>query len=133
MKRYIAAGGTALIAIAGSVGYLVSESNSNAPLDTGMGGRIIKEAEKPEPKKAEPKPAATVTPAERNARRIEAKITQVKIGASYAEVVEIMGAADWSEEQSTDFGHDVIYWYGGWAVYTTDYTVTSVTYYDSEA
>ncbi len=133
MKRYLAMGGTALVAIAGSAGYLVSDSSSNAPLDTG-GNTITeaaKEAEKvrPEPNvKAGPK-AASPTDAEQ-AKRIEAKISQIEIGASYTEVTAIMGAADWTEEQSTDFGYDVIYWYGAWGVYTSNATVTSIDYYE---
>ena len=129
MNRYIAAGGTALIAIAGSVGYLASESNSNAQ-DTGTGGAIV-EPQKPEPPK--PKTRSATREAEKPATTIEAKIKQVEIGASYEAAYAVLGAADWSEEQSTDFGHDVIYWYGGWAVYTTNSTVTSVTYYESQA
>jgi hypothetical protein len=136
MKRYIAMGGSALIAIAGSAGYLVSESSSNAPVDTATDTitEVAKEAEKgrPEPNvKAAPK-AASPTDAEK-ATRIEAKISQIEIGSSYTEVTEIMGAADWTEEQSTDFGYDVIYWYGAWGVYTSNAKVTHIDYYESEA
>jgi hypothetical protein len=136
MKRYIALGGSALIAIAGSAGYLVSESSSNAPVDTA--GDTITEAAK-EAEKVRPQPnvqsspkAASPTDAEK-AKRIEAKISQIEIGSSYTEVTEIMGAADWTEEQSTDFGYDVIYWYGAWGVYTSNAKVTHIDYYESEA
>jgi hypothetical protein len=81
--------------------------------------------------KAAPK-AASPTDAEK-ATRIEAKISQIEIGSSYTEVTEIMGAADWTEEQSTDFGYDVIYWYGAWGVYTSNAKVTHIDYYESEA
>jgi hypothetical protein len=131
MKRYIAMGGTALVAIAGSAGYLVSESGGNAPLDTG--GNTITEAEKgPEPNMKAAPNAASPTDAEK-AKIIEAKITQIEIGSSYTEVTQIMGAADWTEEQSTDFGYDVIYWYGAWGVYTSNAKVTHIDYYESQA
>jgi hypothetical protein len=81
--------------------------------------------------KAAPK-AASPTDAEK-AKIIEAKITEIEIGSSYTEVTAIMGAADWTEEQSTDFGYDVIYWYGGWGVYTSNAKVTHIDYYASEA
>ena len=136
MKRYIAMGGTALVALAGSAGYVVSESSSNAPLDTG--GNTVTEAAteaeeaRPQPNlKAAPK-AASPTDTEK-AKRIEAKISQIEIGSSYTEVIAIMGAADWTEEQSTDFGYDVIYWYGAYGVYTSNAKVTHIDYYESEA
>jgi hypothetical protein len=136
MKRYIALGGSALIAIAGSAGYVVSESSSNAPADPG-GNTIAEAAKQAENGRPQPdvKPAAKAgspTAAEK-AKRIEAKISQIEIGSSYTEVTEIMGAADWTEEQSTDFGYDVIYWYGGWGVYTSNAKVTHIDYYESEA
>ena len=129
-------GASVLIAIAGSAGYLVSESSSNAPADTGAntitGAGKQAENGRPQPKVKAAAKAASSTDAEQ-AKRIEAKISQIEIGSSYTEVTEIMGAADWTEEQSTDFGYDVIYWYGAWGVYTSNAKVTHIDYYESQA
>jgi hypothetical protein len=62
-----------------------------------------------------------------------AVMKKVEIGMAYGEVLALLGPADWEETQSTDFGDDVILWYGAWAVYVSNETVRTVDYYDGEA
>jgi hypothetical protein len=132
MKSYIAIGVSTVAVIAGGGGYVIAESGGPTPSDTGVSDAIAKEGEQAK-SEVQPEAAPSASPAEQAEKALQAKVEQVRIGASYEEAHAVLGAADWSEEQSTDFGHDVIYWYGGWAVYTTDAVVTSVTYYESEA
>jgi hypothetical protein len=56
-------------------------------------------------------------------------IERIELGMARGEVLAIAGTPDREDLMSTDFGHDVALWYGGWEVWLSDRRVRSVTYY----
>jgi hypothetical protein len=128
MKKWIIAGALAL-ALSGSVasGYALrsSEEGAHATPSSLRTATPPDRPDKPAPREQVPAPSEGGPP-----RRVVEKIERVEVGMAYTEVLAIMGPADWEEEQSTDFGDDVILWYSGFAVYVSNKTVTTIDYYE---
>jgi hypothetical protein len=130
MKKLIAAA-TALAVVAGGAGYGLAQSGGDeANAQDHQRKHAVAEPAAPKSDdrptyRGEPVyPGPTV-----NLTWIDITIQTVEIGWSDTEVVTLLGEPDWYEDQSTDFGDDVILWYGEWAVYTSDSYVTSITWY----
>jgi hypothetical protein len=54
---------------------------------------------------------------------------EIELDMTPGDVLLIAGEPEWKEVQSTDFGHDVIWWYGDWGVYFSDGYVVSIDWY----
>jgi hypothetical protein len=55
--------------------------------------------------------------------------TELELDMSEDDVLVLLGNPEWEEVQSTDFGDDVIWWYGDWGVYFSDGYVNDWDYY----
>jgi hypothetical protein len=127
MKKWIVVGALALAVGVGVAGYgLAGAQGDEGPERVSAESGTAERPARPKRPLAEPVPAPEDggPPA-----AVTKKIERVEIGMAYAEVLAILGPADWEEEQSTDFGEDVILWYSGWAVYLTNQSVRTVDYY----
>ena len=75
-----------------------------------------------------PRPSASSNSRHGFSRHSET-IERIELGMARGEVLAIAGTPDREDLMSTDFGHDVALWYGGWEVWLSDRRVRSVTYY----